>query len=796
MRTTHLLVPFLLASFFSVMGQNRFEEDLNQYLTEQKQEKVYLHLDKPNYGAGDIIWFKAYVVDGTFHTPSEISKTLYVELVNAKTEIMDTLVLLVENGISKGNISLSKNIAPGNYRVRAYTNWMRNFDSDFFFRKDFKILNSRYDEPTEQKSATPSSNLYIDLLPEGGDLIDKIPTKVAIKTTDNLGRGIPSNGVIINQNGDEVSSFKSNEFGNALAFFVPNSNEEYFALVNSIKQKLPLVKEKGATMRANHSFQSGQISIAVLSSQVDLTNGTLVAHQRGKLLFTQECQDSKSFSLRVSKAQLKPGIVHFTFFDKEGIPLTERLVFPNIPTSKSGLEIVRKEDSYKKRSKVDLYIQDNSDSIHSASLTINPREEANYHPHGENIVNHLLLTSDLKGYIESPDYYFQRTKDAYDALDLLMLTQGWSRFDWEALKNESFSPQYHPENGITIRGRITDFYSPEKAKQGEISLLAPEMGMAEVSGKTDENGTFIISGNQFYDSTRVILKAHSFRGKKNKKDEDVTVSLIHSQPPKIKSTFVSPLQISESFVKKVDKLNQISRAFNLDPEATLLDELVVTGQRLSTERLLERTVRYREPDDRIILDSLNATVAGRSVFDLLRMVSGVTVSGTSPNQSVSIRGVSTLNGQSGPLFVLDGIPVDNSTIQNMPVQTVEFIDVLKGPKTAIYGVRGAGGVILIYTREGGTSYKQEKAKGLLVFTHPGYFKAKQFYSPQYDVPQEAHAIPDYRSTLFWEPEVVFEDGKAKIEFYTSDQVGLFDVRIEGIKKNGDPFFEKTSIIVQ
>ena len=161
---------------------------------------------------------------------------------------------------------------------------------------------------------------------------------------------------------------------------------------------------------------------------------------------------------------------------------------------------------------------------------------------------------------------------------------------------------------------------------------------------------------------------------------------------------------------------------------TELEEVVITGKSLKQEEIEERTRLYSNPSNRLILDSLAFVSAANSIFDLLLQVPGVAISGFFPNQSASIRGF-----PGAPIYLIDGMPVDVEFIQSLPVQDVEFIDVLKGPEAAVFGSRGGGGAILVYTRRGQPNYQEERPTGLLSFTHPGYHKAKEFYSPQYDV---------------------------------------------------------------
>ncbi len=787
-----LLYGLIALANFSLLSQETIQTKLNTWVKKEKPEKVYLHLDRPNYGLGESIWLKAYVVDGSFHEPTLTSGTLYVDLINLQeNKVVDSLILPIQNGSSSGNFNISKKLAPGRYRIRSYTNWMRNFDSEFIYRQDFNIWSSRPEESQIAEVAKSPNELFVDFFPEGGELIDGIAAKTAIKVSDQKGNGIKVQGTITDNNGNEITSFSTNSYGHGLCFFKPTYGIDYSAQIESQKYQLPDVMQRGAAMRINHSAKSEDLSISLQSNGIDLLEGQLIGHQRGKFLFGITVTKNNAFSVKIRKQQLPPGIIHVTFFTKGNIPITERLVFPNIPELAPGISINPDKESYDERSKVTINLEASKDTVIASSITVHHKYENVYPEQGRNMVNYLLLSSDLKGKIESPNYYFTDSAQVYKDLDLLMLTQGWSRFEWEKLINQDFDePTYFSEQGITIAGEVKDYFNKKKSRKAKIGITIPTIGVFNMEGLTDENGQFIIKGNEFYDSTRVIITAHGFKGKKEKKDEYVSINL--------KSLPALPIEVWSSdeqkpnteLTKKLDKLNQIARAYNLNPEATLLDEVVVTAQSRKLEELQKRTTLYVEPSNRIIMDSLNFSLGSQSIFEILRTIPGVQVSGT----TILIRGPASVNSSTTPLFVVDGIIFDDLSL--IPVQDIEVIDVLKGADASVYGTRGANGVILVYTRKGSDTYEDEEPRGIYAFDHPGYHISKKYFTPQYDVPDESHAIPDYRSTLFWEDDIVFEDGKAQINFFTSDQPGIYRVRLEGLLKDGTPIFKESEISVE
>lgn len=156
-----------------------FLEKMEKYGSERPQEKIHLHLDKPYYLAGDDIWFKVYVTAGQFNFLSNISKVIYVELIDGKENLVQSLRLPLVNGLSIGDFKLADTLAEGNYRIRSYTNWMRNFDPDFFFDQTFQVGNTLTDNYATQSDFAFGKN-------EKQQAILTVRTQLASKTEEAI----------------------------------------------------------------------------------------------------------------------------------------------------------------------------------------------------------------------------------------------------------------------------------------------------------------------------------------------------------------------------------------------------------------------------------------------------------------------------------------------------------------------------------------------------------------------------------------------------------------------------------
>lgn len=410
----------------------------------------------------------------------------------------------------------------------------------------------------------------------------------------------------------------------------------------------------------------------------------------------------------------------------------------------------------------------------------------------ENIKSYFLLSSDLKGKIEQPSYYFNRTnKDRKYLLDLLMLTHGWRRFSWKEILEKPLSPPaILPEQGFTIQGKIYNYYNQKKEMEGVVKLMMLENPLLNQVDTTSEQGIFSFNDLHFADTATFILQANKLRKKAQKENDDIYIKIDSTEsllaiPQTGSVTKTQNSSIDDSLAKKVQqknqKMRQIDSAYDPDKRTVMLKEVAVEANRSRKSDPFEEAGRlYGEPSNRLVLDSLFATLGSQSVLDIMQgRIAGIRVAGSGLDKKLLIRG-----GEA--FYLLDGMPADAQIINSIPTQNVAYIDILKGAKASIFGSRGTNGVIAIYTKKG---IEQDPADidvpGIISFKHPGYYLAREFYSPNYEEDDSQHAKPDFRSTLYWNPDIVInENGQASLEFFTSDEEGDYLLLIEGITSDG------------
>lgn len=801
----YCLIPLLL---FTTLAFHASEEDFTQFISSKllhyrqilPAEKAYLHLDKPYYVTGDTLWFKAYLTEGSLHLADSASNLLYVDLIEQRSGKNAGLRRVHMNGGNgHGEFVLTDSIAPGAYTIRAYTNWMRNFQEAFFFQKDIYIFD--YQESSSPGSQTGSTDLQF--FPEGGQLVAGINTRVAFKAVSAAGTGQDVTGFILNQDKDTVASFKSEHLGMGRFQFEPKAGESFRAFLKEKDGKVtsfdfPKVQEAGYTMLVDNLSSSSKMRVIAYARIPGKTEIPIhiVGHARGIIAFVARGKiGSRGLIMQLPTAELPDGITHLTLFNDQNKPVCERLVFINHSHS-LRVQINPSKPDYKPRelAEVEVSVTDSAGKPVEANLSVAVTDAGQIlqQPHEQNIVSYLLLSSDLKGFIEQPSYYFDPAySERKIRLDYLMMTQGWTRFRWEDVLQDSIpAPARFIEQGVTLKGEVRKNNKKPIEKTALSLFLSNDSLSTFMTSEADENGHFTIYNLAFSDSLQLRLQGMNKKGNQSL------------------SFIINPFDVPKASVVKIPFKPMTINAQQLADflKRAEQDQEIAKKIRESRERLLkEVTIKAKKEvprDSRKLYNSADATLkvtpqmasGNMSVLDMLAgRVAGVLVTGAGMNASVSIRG-----NRGEPLFVLDGMPVDKALITSLNVYDVESIDVLKGASAAIYGSRGGNGVISVLTKRGNANYdySQDIVPGVLVTKIAGFNIPKAFYAPKY-ISGEAPAVPDYRSTIFWAPMLkTGPDGKARLKYYNSDAPGSIDIRAEVLTGTGVPGFGKSAYSVR
>ncbi|WP_337042871.1 TonB-dependent receptor plug domain-containing protein [Emticicia sp. 17c] len=807
------LTIFLAFTFEDDISKQIYEQ-FNTYASTYPQEKAYLHLDKPYYTAGETIWLKAYLIEAATNTLDSASVPLYVELIdNQLGKIIDTKILKLEQGMAQGDFELSDSLHAGYYRLRAYTNWMRNFDESLFFSKDIKVHKSgeaiapvKYD----------AQEIAFQFFPEGGQIIEGMENKVAFKATDMQGNGVDVKGIIINKTGDTLLRFESEHLGMGVFTFKAEPNETYTAKVKyrQVFEKevaLPNIEKEGYIMGIESVMDDKFIRVYAghnYTKPKDSGYMVVLGQSQGKVCYLAKTPVSnKAMFVKIPKEKFPQGISQFTVFDETGKPRCERLIFIN-KNDFLTINITPDKASYLPKEEVKLNIEakdSDGDPIEgNFSVVVSDAKQVLQPTYDDNILNYLLLSSEVKGAIEKPDYYFAtRSQEISRHLDILLMTQGWRRFRWEdVLKPELPQPKFMIEKGLSLSGEITRPNGKMFEKPISLTFVmfmedkTRRIGMGEAA----IDGTFSLNGLDFNGKANLMVQAVAGKGNRNTK---VFINKLPAPKLQVVTIPFNPVTFDEKdladYLRRTEENLAIERMIKARKEQ-LLQEVVVKAKREAAMR--DGRVLYSDASNTIKITPQMQSYG--NVLDLLRgRVPGVQVMGNAMDPVVIIRGIGSLSGSSEPTFLLDGMITDKSVILSVPVSDVDKIDILKGANAAIYGSRGGNGVISVLTKRGNSDYDwgKDKAPGIEIAEINGYAVPKEFYSPNYKEAslEDFQPInrPDYRSTIHWAPMIQTNaEGKASLTFFNSNAETTVNVSLEGLSVTGVPTQAKASYFIK
>lgn len=787
-RICRTMAMAVAVTFGVTVHAQKLDAALGKLGEEYQPERAYLHFDKGAYSPGETIWFKAYLQAGIY--PSDISKNFYVDWTDGSGLVLFHTATPLLEGTAKGSFDIPTAYKGQVIHVRAYTSWMKNFDTTFFYNKDIRVVQAKDAAVTVKKI-----DVNLQFLPEGGDMIAGLKSRVAFKATDQWGKPLAVKGKINNAAGELVSEFATVHDGMGTVDIETKAGDSYTAAFNGpdgqLKTvKLPDLKPIGATLSVNGTGARRSFLVERTADAPDnFKTLYIMATLQQQLIYRAKVDLTESAAIGGSMpvGNLPSGIINVTLFDANWVPVAERITFVNNHNYafKPAIEVV---GDTRKRAKsfIDIDVPDTVAANMSVSVTdLNAGADTS-----DNIVSHLLLTSDLKGYIHNPAFYFKNESDSLQKyLDLVMLTSGWRRINWQDIAGNKMPDIKYPKDTayISFSGKVFGATPIQIREAANINLI-----MKSRDSSTSLNflplrpdGSFSDPSMLFFDTLKVYYQFNKTRDLSSRVAVSFSNGLlpvpyrIGDLPP------VANLVIFDTSGNARIRLlaNEQARLTKL-LQTTTLEGVTVKSRAKSPMQILDdKYTNGLFKGDGYQFDVMNDVVAQSSfsVFQYLQgRVAGLQINasgGPGGNASATWRGSATS-------FFLDEMPVDAQQLSNIPMTDVAYIKVMRPPFFGSFG-GGSGGAIAVYTRRGG-DVKSEPGKGLDSKEIGGYTKFKQFYSPNYAVADARHEQPDVRSTLYWNPYVLTDPKthRVSLEFYNSDITKKMRVVIEGMNKEG------------
>jgi hypothetical protein len=773
-----VLICFLSLGIAEIMAQpdssRVYENNISSYLQAMPREELFLHLAKPHFITGETAWFRIYHFSSSSRTPIALSRVAYVEMVNSKDEtVLQEKVKIDKNGGS-GWFYLPTSLNSGNYRVIAYTNWMKNFKNNYFESEEITIINPFTQLNLQSKPEEGKPDLQF--LPEGGKLLADIPTRLAFRAMNANAKGIDFKGVIIDDQQDTVLHFSPKQFGIGSVELTPERDTEYKALIitpdeRTFTYSLPEIYSSGYSMRVDKIAADYEVSVRRKNNGASNRERLYLAGFGGDQLvyFNSQIINTGPISFNVRDSDLQTGINRFVVFTSRGLPLSERMVF-KYPENNLRFKIDMSDEHPGHREPIEMALQvsDKSDLSQEADLSISiylTRNEFDEQP--ADFLSYAYLLADLKGHVENPSSYFNHNGEGRtEEMDNLMLTHGWSNYNLEEMLNSTNpSFDYIPEFiGQTVSAQATYIDSDNPVDEQVFTLSIPNNRSLLYTARSDQMGNLVFeTGDVSGDKDLVFRKENS----------DGMIDLTLESP-----FGINKHQSSWSYFNISTDLKD----FLIGQSVNMQVSNIFDSAR-NNENTNDSISFYGIPDALYMLDDYTRFPVMEEV--MREYVSGVNV------RRIDGRYLFRVLDQdrneimkSSPLILLDGVPVTSADeILDLDPRRVKRIEIVQ--KKYFYGPLELHGIVAYY------SYNSDMAElplneNAIQRKYKGYQQYREFYTPKYDAPNERSArLPDFRNQLYWNPSVITgENGKTQIQFTSSDLSGQYKVVVHGMSSNG------------
>lgn len=539
------------------------------------QEKVYMHFDNTGYFEGETVWFKAYVTRTDNGLPTNLSKVLYVELLNPSGDIIKTQKYYIdEQGQTHGDLKVDSLFGTGFYEVRAYTRYMTNWGVNAVFSRVFPVFKKPVEEGN-YKDLTIDTRLYqernpnnrdqqdslymkavkeglysdntaktvsVQFYPEGGDMVQGKKCHVAMLAVTDDGRPYSGQGFVVNKQGDVLASVQTDTLGRGDFTVVPDASELTMKMMNVRGKEqqftLPAARREGLALTLD-VVNDDMLATLQCTGGV---SGELIGYvlmNNGNIYYCDTLVASPLMELELNREQMKEGVNQMTVFNSNGQVLADRLFFicPK-PSEEDSITFKAESAWLKPCGKVTLDVQTLPNAMFSFSAmdagTMTNEKQGN-------LKTWMLLSSEVRGFINHVDYYFESDDQEHrKAADMLMLTQGWRRYNWEEMAGLAPREKMQPiEDKFYVFGKLNEYRKHNPVNGVDMQLILYNQKGQSLTGntKTDKDGNYVF-GLPFLDGEWKMFFYTTIKDKK--KTFRVGVDRQISPTPR----YISPVEAS------------------------------------------------------------------------------------------------------------------------------------------------------------------------------------------------------------------------------------------------------------
>ena len=783
----------LLTAFFQISAQN-IDSALNVLATQHPSEKIYIHYDKDYYVAGETVWFKAYLYsDGK---PSGMSTNIYLQFTDNKGHVIFNQKYPASGAVAKGNIDIPESLTQGNYYIRAFTAGMLNYDEALIYKKNIFVFKG---SATATSGAMEAQNVSLQFFPESGNMVDGILSVVGFKATDQRGTPVDVNGVIRTEDGITIASFKSYHDGIGKIQFKPQAEKKYVADVETASGKrtypLPVVLPSGINIKIQDEKGGKKFQLSRSGKdKAQFDNLLLIAEINNHIVYKNEIafEDYPSVIGHLVTDSLPSGILHFTVFNQDGLPLAERLSFVDNGEYRGSAEVAVTKAGNEKRAENIFEIKFPDSIQRSCSVAVIDLSAAGSNDN-DNIWSRFLLTSDLKGYIYNPAWYFDNQNDTTKlALDNLILTHGWSRYSWTKILNKQFPEKKYMDAGlISLTGYVQDERTKETLSGGKLNILmeAEDSTSQTYEVPVDAQGRFKMDSLLFLGRANLFYAYTAGNGKQRAAiafvDEDPMKNIVSFVPQDIAKNNIERSAAVIQNKKEIDTRYQYIRS-RLEVEKEMEKVTIqAKGNKKPFDAINEKYTSgvFRSPG-KVNLDNINEPANDKSlnVVDYIKNnVQQIEIQG---GQFVNRKNFSLISGQKWAVGIfLNGAPASMLELRILRVDQVALIKFYEAGFVGS-GSGSPGGAVAVFTKE--LFKEEEKPDKLNHFEYQGFSITKEFYKPDYNAADAKRTAQDNRTTLYWNPDVYTdtETKAVKMKFFNNDFSKKFKIVLEGFDAAG------------
>ena len=769
-----------LLFFFSITlanAQSDFEdvEDNFEDYAELTREQIYSHINKSTFITGESIWFKTYIISRDIMELSTKTANIYCVLYDRNNKPFRKKMIMGFNGVANGEFAIDSTFKSGEYTLKTYTNWSRNFQDEYVHHESkIKIINSQ--EKTFDKPLKTNNNIDVQLLPESGHLLASTTNRVGIIAKDSLGQAVKNLRITLYEDDKELSEVELNHLGTNIFNVSPKSDSKYKATYyynnNKYEVQIPAVENEGLILQVKESDTDIEVYVKTNSQTLAQTVNKpykLTIHNSVDMLgYDFLFQDNPTQLFKFSKKDLFPGINIFTLFNTKGEAIAERMSF--------NFEVLKilSSNTFNKEKQTDSTVikiainNISGDKLQSLSASVLPADTKSY-SHNDNIISSFLLSPYLKAPIENAGYFFNDINpEKMKELDQLLLTQGWSRYNWNNIFNNQPEMIYDFEYGV-------DYKLSSNSKKQETFLIYPNYNTK--SEIIDVKPNNFVDKIGFFPMDDELLRIGQVQKNKKVGEANLVVNFTTNSIPKFNNS-------SNSI--SIEKGNQAAnQGYNITPLSGLdkvqqLDEvkLVKTKEYTRIEKLQNQTIgkihEFDEKMKRRYRTFAQFISSHGYLVETTKEIRGENSGGISLFR-IETRNTASINGTKEPRIFLDGVYlVDYNFLNEFSMRNVDYVEINRGGIGE--GLRASAGVIRIHTDP---SKRPEIASKItfseynipLTFSTP-----KKFYTPKFGS-NNSQFFKDY-GTVDWQPNLKVENGFINIKIQNIDQP--INIYLEGV----------------